>query len=198
MQKERTLVIVKPDGVQRSLIGEVVTRFERVGLKLSALKLIVPTKEQVEAHYASDPEWTLITGQKAIDGLLANGGTPRELDPQKFGEDLLERLVKYFTSGPVVVMVWQGAHAVEVVRKLVGGTEPRVSDVGTLRGDYMLDSYVLADRDGRAVRNLVHASSSTKEALVEIENWFDTKEVQEYALVQDKILYDVNLDGIIE
>lgn len=198
MQKERTLVIIKPDGVQRSLIGEVVTRFERVGLKLSALKLIVPTKEQVEAHYASDPEWTLITGQKAIDGLLANGGTPRELDPQKFGEDLLERLVKYFTSGPVVAMVWQGAHAVEVVRKLVGGTEPRVSDVGTLRGDYMLDSYVLADRDGRAVRNLVHASSSTKEALVEIENWFDTKEVQEYALVQDKILYDVNLDGIIE
>ncbi len=102
------------------------------------------------------------------------------------------------TSGPVIAMVWEGVHAVEVVRKITGTTEPRTSDVGTIRGDFVIDSYVVSDNDGRSVRNLVHASGSTKEAEAEIPHWFDSSELVDYRLVQEQILYDVNLDGILE
>ncbi len=102
------------------------------------------------------------------------------------------------TSGPVVAMVWQGAHAVDVVRKVTGGTEPRNSDIGTIRGDFVLDSYLMADTDGRSVRNLVHASGSVEEANNEIKHWFKDEEMVDYRLVQEQILYDVNLDGILE
>ena len=111
---------------------------------------------------------------------------------------ILEKLVKYIKSGPVIAMVWQGAHAVSVVRKIVGGTEPRTSDVGTIRGDFVIDSYDLADTDERSVRNLVHASGTPEEADMEIKHWFEKKEIIAYRLVQDEILYDVNLDGILE
>ena len=102
------------------------------------------------------------------------------------------------TSGPVVAMVWEGAHAVKIVRKIVGGTEPLTSDVGTIRGDYVLDSYAMSDQDGRSVRNVVHASGSPKEAEDEIAHWFKQEELVNYRLVQEEVLYDVNLDGILE
>jgi len=98
----------------------------------------------------------------------------------------------------VVAMVWQGIHSVEIVRKLTGGTEPRTSDVGTIRGDFVFDSYKVGDTDGRAVRNLVHASGSVEEAVVEIAHWFTNNDLNDYRLVQEQILYDVNLDGILE
>ncbi len=110
----------------------------------------------------------------------------------------LEKLKKYMANHPVIVMIWQGAHAVKIVRKIIGGTEPLTSDVGTIRGDYMLDSYSMSDTDGRAVRNLVHASGSPKEAQDEIKHWFNPKEIFNYNIVQEKILYNVNLDGIKE
>ena len=102
------------------------------------------------------------------------------------------------TSGPVIAMVWEGAHAVELVRKLTGGTEPLRSDVGTIRGDYVLDSYQMSDQDSRAIRNLIHASGTVDEANKEIAHWFTAGELVKYRLVQDEILYDVNLDGILE
>jgi nucleoside-diphosphate kinase len=111
---------------------------------------------------------------------------------------ILKNLKKYMTSGPVVAMVWQGAHATELVRKLVGGTEPRSSDVGTIRGDFVLDSYIMSDGDGRATRNLIHASGTAKESEAEIKHWFKPEEILEYKLIQEQILYDVNLDGILE
>ena len=92
----------------------------------------------------------------------------------------------------------QGAHAVAIVRKLVGGTEPLTSDVGTIRGDFVLDSYQMSDTDGRAVRNLVHASGSVKEAEAELAHWFGRNEIVNYRLVGEQILYDVNLDGLLE
>ena len=196
--KERTLVIIKPDGVQRSLIGEVVQRFERVGLKLVGLKFAVPEAEMIEKHYTLDPEWKKNVGEKAIESYKKKGQTPPEEDPVKVGDIVIESLKKYMTSGPVVMMAWQGAHSVELVRKLVGGTEPRSSDVGTIRGDYVLDSYMIADSDGRAVRNLIHASGSVEEANQELSLWFTDEEMVDYRLVQEGILYDVNLDGILE
>ncbi len=102
------------------------------------------------------------------------------------------------SAGPVVAMAWEGAHAVKIVRKMVGGTEPLTSDVGTIRGDYVLDSYQMADTDGRSVRNLIHASSSIEDAEKEIDLWFSPKEIVNYRLIQEKILYDINLDGILE
>jgi nucleoside-diphosphate kinase len=102
------------------------------------------------------------------------------------------------TAGPVIAMVWQGAHAVAIVRKITGGTEPLTSDIGTIRGDYVLDSYATSDQDNRSVRNLVHASGSVKEAEGEIKLWFTAAELVNYKLVQEQIIYDVNLDGILE
>lgn len=195
---ERTLIVIKPDGVQRTLIGEIIKRYERVGLKLVGIKMMVPTADFIEKHYTLDPEWRRITGEKRIKAALDAGEEPPSRDPIEITNIVLQKLRKYMTSGPVVAMVWQGAHAVDVVRKITGGTEPRNSDIGTIRGDFVLDSYLMADTDGRSVRNLVHASGSVEEANNEIKHWFKDEEMVDYRLVQEQILYDVNLDGILE
>ena len=195
---EQTLVIVKPDGVQRSLIGEIIRRFEQAGLKLAAMKMVLPTTEHIEQHYTLDPNWRMVTGEKTIKSYKEKGLIPPSDDPLVITAKILANLKKYMTSGPVVAMVWQGAHAVKIVRKITGGTEPLTSDVGTIRGDFVLDSYQISDADGRAVRNLIHASGSQEEALMEIKHWFVPQEVHKYQLIQEKILYDVNLDGILE
>lgn len=197
-KQEKTLVIIKPDGVQRTLIGEVIRRYERIGLKLVGIKMLVPTAENIEAHYTLDPEWRRITGEKRVKAAKEKGEILVTEDPYEITTMVLDSLKKYMTSGPVVVMVWQGAHAVQIVRKLTGGTEPLSSDVGTIRGDFVLDSYIMADTDKRAVRNVIHASGSPKEAEMEIKHWFSPEEIISYRLIADEILYDVNLDGIVE
>lgn len=197
-QKERTLVIIKPDGVQRSLIGEVIKRFERVGLKLVASKFAVANEETIEKHYTVDPDWKKNVGEKSIAAYQKQDKEAPFKDPVEMGDFVLGKLKKYMKSGPVVVMVWEGLHSVSIVRKLVGGTEPRTSDVGTIRGDYVHDSYEMADLDGRSVRNVVHASGSPEEANSEINIWFNKEEIIDYRLIQEAILYDVNLDGILE
>lgn len=196
--KERTLVVVKPDGVQRSLVGEIIKRYERMGLKIIGMKMMVPKKEHIEKHYTLDPNWRRVTGEKTIKGYKDKGLTPPSEDPLEITAVILENLKKYMTSGPVIAMVLQGAHAVKIVRKITGGTEPLTSDVGTIRGDFVLDSYQMSDSDKRAVRNLIHASGSVEEAEMEIKHWFEEKELLNYRLVQEQIIYDVNLDGILE
>ncbi|HYE23520.1 MAG TPA: nucleoside-diphosphate kinase [Candidatus Paceibacterota bacterium] len=198
LSKERTLVIVKPDGVQRGLVGEVIKRYEKVGLKLVALKMGVASEEKVEQHYTLDPEWRRITGEKTIESYKSKGMQPPSEDPLEITAVILKNLKTYMSSGPVVFMVWQGAHAVKIVRKITGGTEPLSSDVGTIRGDYVLDSYQMADVDSRAVRNVIHASGSPSEADAEIAHWFGKDEIIDYRLVGEQIIYDVNLDGIFE
>lgn len=196
--KERTLIIVKPDGVQRTLVGEIIRRYERLGLKLVAIKMLVPNAEHIEKHYTLDPNWRRVTGEKTIKGYRDKGLKPPSEDPLEITAKILVNLKRYMTSGPVIAMVWQGAHAVQIVRKISGGTEPLTSDVGTIRGDFVLDSYQMSDGDGRAVRNLIHASGSAEEAEKEINHWFKDEEIIKYRLVQEQILYDVNLDGILE
>lgn len=198
MKKERTLVVVKPDGVQRSLIGEITGRFERVGLKLVGTKMLIPTSEFIETHYTIDPEWRRITGEKTIKSYKEKGQTPPSEDPYEITGIILGHLKTFMTAGPVVAQVWEGVHAVKIVRKLVGGTEPLSSDVGTIRGDYVLDSYQLSDTEGRAIRNLIHASGTVDEANKEIAHWFKNDELIDYKLNQTSILYDVNMDGILE
>lgn len=197
-KKERTLVIIKPDGIQRSLMGEIIKRYERLGLKLVAIKMMVPTKEHIEKHYTLDPNWRVITGEKTINSYKSKGLKPPSEDPLEITAVILKNLKIYMTSGPVIVMIWQGAHAVQIVRKITGGTEPLTSDVGSIRGDFVLDSYQMTDTDGRSIRNLIHASGTVKEAEDEINFWFKPEEIINYRLVQEQIIYDVNLDGILE
>jgi nucleoside-diphosphate kinase len=195
---EQTLVVIKPDGVQRTLIGEIVKRYERLGLKLVGLKMLVPTPEFVEKHYTLDPTWRMRNGEKTIKAYKEKGEKPLTEDPMEMSGITLDRLKKYMSSGPVVAMVWEGANAVGIVRKITGGTEPMTSDVGTIRGDFVLDSYQISDYGGRSVRNLIHASGSPSEASAEIKHWFKKEEILKYKLVQEHILYDINLDGILE
>ncbi len=197
-KEERTLVIIKPDGVQRTLIGEIIKRYEQIGLKLAAIKMLVATPDHIEKHYTLDPEWRRITGEKTIKGYVDKGLTPPITDPLEVTGQLLTKLTKYMTAGPIIAMIWEGAHAVQIVRKITGSTEPLMSDVGTIRGDYVLDSYQMTDTDGRSIRNLVHASGSVAEAEMEIPHWFTEQEITDYRLVQEQILYDVNIDGILE
>src|SRR3989344_5657230 len=197
-KEEKTLVVIKPDGIQRSLIGDLIKRYERIGLKLTAIKMVVPTEDFIEQHYSLDPDWRKVTGEKRIQKALDRGEEPPSHDPLEVTRIVLDKLRKYMTCGPVIAMVWQGAHAVEIVRKITGATEPRSSEMGTIRGDFVLDSYNMADEDGRSVRNLLHASGSVGEAEKEIKHWFKPEELVNYTLIQEQILYDINLDGILE
>ncbi|HPL92700.1 MAG TPA: nucleoside-diphosphate kinase [bacterium] len=198
MQQERSLILIKPDGVQRRLIGEIIGRFERAGLKLTAMKLVIPTAEQATEHYPSTKEWFTNVGKKFFKEELARG---EEVAEEKFieaAQKVKDGLVKFLTAGPIVAMIWQGNHSVAVCRKLIGGTEPTTSDVGTIRGDFTIDSYSLANNDGRAVRNLVHGSESPAEAERELQVWFDKNDVCNYKVVDEVLLTDVSLDGIKE
>jgi nucleoside-diphosphate kinase len=198
--KERTLVIIKPDGVQRSLIGEIVERYERVGLKLVAMKMTVATEEMAVKHYydVGGDAWLEEVGRKAREAYEKKGQkSPYETNMEN-GKAVMNANAKYLSSGPVIDMIWQGNQAVGLVRKITGGTEPLTSDVGTIRGDFAIDTYAMADMDQRSVRNLIHASGNTVEAEKEIPIWFKESEIIQYNHIQEKILYDVNLDGILE
>lgn len=196
-EKERTLIIIKPDGVQRSLMGEVIKRIERTGLKFVAFKFFVPSRENLITHYNKQDEWFLRKGTRIVEDRKAHG-LPVEKEPIDYGKEIIDLIVKFMTAGPVLAAVVEGNQAVAVVTKLVGGTEPATSDVGTIRGDFTIDSYDHSSVQNRAVRNLIHCSESPEEAAREIAVWFKPEEILNYRLVQEQILYDVNLDGILE
>lgn len=199
VQKERTLVIIKPDGVQRTLIGEIIKRYERLGLKMVALKMTIPTGEKATEHYmVGGEEWLENVGKKAAAAYEKKGEKSPYATFRENGVAILKSNAKYLSAGPVVAMVWEGNQAVGLVRKITGGTEPLGSDVGTIRGDLTLDSYGLADTDKRSIRNLIHASGDVEEARKEIAIWFKEDELLSYRLIAEEILYDVNLDGILE
>jgi len=197
MKNEKTFVIIKPDGIQRSMMGEIVKRIERVGLKFVAMKLLVPTADQCWAHYNKDDAWFLAKGERILSERKEKGVTV-DKDAMGYGKEIVEHLVTFMTSGPVLAMVIEGNQAVGIVKKLVGGTEPLTSDVGTIRGDLTVDSYSLSGTDGRAVRNLIHCSDKVEEAQREIKIWFNESDIINYRLVSEQVLYDVNLDGILE
>jgi nucleoside-diphosphate kinase len=142
--------------------------------------------------------WIEEVGRKARAAYEKKGlKSPFETNKEN-GWAVLKSNAKYLSSGPVAAMIWQGNGAIGLVRKITGGTEPLTSDVGTIRGDLTLDSYATADLDKRSVRNLIHASGSEEEVEKEIKIWFKAEEILKYRLIQEQILYDVNLDGILE
>ena len=189
--------MIKPDGVQRSLIGEIIKRIERTGLKIVSLKFTTLDEQRLWKHYDKDDSWFIPKGEN-IANERKEKGLSVDKEPIEYGKDIIRQLITYMQAGPVVQMVIEGNQAVAVVKKLVGGTEPTTSDVGTIRGDFTMDSYSICAEDERAVRNLIHCSDEPEEAKREIELWVDPKDLISYRLIQEEILYDVNLDGIME
>lgn len=195
--QERSLVILKPDAVQRSLMGEIIKRLEQTGLKVSAMKMCMANEKQLLEHYHKDEAWFLKKGNRIIDDLKSHN-MPVEKEAIEYGKDIIRTIVHYMTAAPVVAMVIEGNQAVAVVTKLVGTTEPATSDVGTIRGDYTVDSYGHSSFENRAVRNLVHQSESPEEAEREIAIWFKEGEIMNYVTAQERIMYDIDLDGKAE
>jgi nucleoside-diphosphate kinase len=196
-KEERTLVVIKPDGIQRTLIGEIIKRYEQSGLKLVGIKMLVPTEELVHSHYLLDPEWPMKTGMKTIESYRKKGQTPPSENPLEITDVILKNLKKYMTKGPVIAMVWQGIHAAGIVKKITGSTEPLTSDMGTIRGDFTIDSYQVSDVDKRAVRNLVHCSGNADEAKQEVPLWFKPEELFDYRLINEAMLYDPEINNIL-
>ena len=160
---QRTLILFKPDAVQRGIVGEILTRFERVGLKIVGTKMIFPNKEHYHKHYEGIGKMVTRRGEKAFDMAL-----------------------DFMTQGPVIAMVFEGVEAVELVRKLVGGTEPKSALPGTIRGDYSHMSFGYADEHNVGIPNLIHASGSIEEAKQEIEHWFSNYEIYDYSSPREK------------
>lgn len=196
-KNERTFVILKPDAIQRSLVGEIVRRFERTGLKFVAMKMLTPSREQTIAHYNKDEAWMEKVGSITVKNRTAEG-KKIEKTANEYGQMVFDGLISFLTCSPVVAMVLEGNQAVGVIKKLVGETEPLSSDVGTIRGDLTIDSYGLANLDFRPARNLVHCSDKVEEAEREIKIWFAPNELMSYKHINERMLYDVNLDGILE
>jgi len=200
-KKEKTFVILKPDAVQRGLIGEIIGRFERIGLKIVAMKMVVAKEEQCWEHYKKDDVWYNKVGTRIMDNRKAQGQSV-DKDAIEYGKDIIRALVKYMTASPVITLVIEGNNAQAIVKRLVGGTEPATADTGTIRGDYTLDSYFLCDTDGsRAMRNLIHCTDPADgedAAEREIDVWFTKEEIINWISINEKMLYDVNLDGHLE
>ena len=160
---QRSLVVFKPDAVQRGIVGEILQRFERVGLKIVGMKMVMPSEDHYRAHYEDIGE--MITRR---------------------GEQTFQYNVLYMMAGPVIAMVLEGVEAVPLVRKIVGPTEPKNAEMGTIRGDFSHMSFGYSDAKGIGVPNLVHASGNVSEAKREIALWFKEGELYEYSDVRAK------------
>lgn len=190
---EQTLVLIKPDGVKRGLIGEIISRFEKVGLKIVALKMTTPNDDLLLKHYKSNEETTLKRwGEKTLSTYTKYGkDAKRDFgtdDPLALGKLVNKWLFNYVKSGPVVALVLEGRHAVETVVAMAGPTMPVASPAGTIRGDYSSDSAAYANTEQRGVINLVHISASVEEANYEKMLWFGPEEILSYKNVNDFLM----------
>lgn len=185
---EQTLIILKPDAIQRSLVGDIITRYEKVGLKIVGMKMFVPNKELLNKHYPVDrDEFIVGMGNKTLNNYKLLGQDPLELfgtdDAKEIGLKVQSWLVDFMADSPVIAIVLEGPHAIEIVRKIRGHTLPQMAQPGTITGDYSFDSSSIANNDMRPIRNLVHASGSDEEAKFEIELWFSSDELFSYETV---------------
>lgn len=184
VKEEKTYVMLKPDGVRKGLIGEVIRRFEQRDLKIVALEMFQPLHETIDTHYPKSEEWITRLGQKTLstyekygfDAMVDFGTT----DAKDIGPEIRKWLIDYMTSAPLVKMVVQGVHAVDVVRKIAGPTMPYLAEMGTIRGDFSIDSPALANMEKRAVMNIVHCSETPEEAAHEIKHWFGDLKTFQY------------------
>jgi len=183
-KEEKTFLMIKPDGVRKGLIGEVIKRVEQRDLKVVALEMFQPTHEDMDNHYPKDESWVKRLGDKTLGTYEKYSVDPVEAlgtdKPEEIGKMVQSWLIEYMASAPLVRMVVQGVHAVDMVRKIAGPTFPYQADMGTIRGDFSADSPALANTEKRAVMNLVHASETPEEAEHEIKHWFGKSPIYEY------------------
>jgi len=189
-REELTAVLVKPDGVKRGLIGEVIARIEKRGLKIVSLEMIWAKRDQVDKHYPKDKKWITRLGEKTLASYKKYGINARKEmeteDSFKIAQMVRGWLLDYLTSGPMVKMVVKGNHAIEMVRKMAGDTMPAQAELGTIRGDYSVDDPGIANREKRAVYNIVHVSETPEEADHEIHFWFAIEDIFEYDTIVDE------------
>jgi len=192
-KEEKTLVLIKPDGVRRGLSGGIIQRIEQRGLKVLALEMIKASKEQIDGHYPKDPVWIKRLGEKTLVTYKKYGyDAAKELkteDPAEIGKMVREWLINFMCSGPIIKIVVKGTHAVDMIRKLSGQTMPSAAETGTIRGDFSVDSAAAANRDKRAVHNIVHASETPEEAEHEIKFWFSPEEIHDYKRPEEDIMF---------
>lgn len=191
---ERSLVLIKPDGVKRGIAGDIIHRFEKAGLKIVGMKMVWVDKALVDKHYP-DSRTELIRGigEKTLQNYKEHGKDPiKELgtdDPMKIGMMVNNWNKEYLSAGPVIAMVLEGHHAVANIRRIVGHTFPSMANPGTIRGDYSLDNPVLANERKRPVRNIIHASGNNEEAEFEIELWFKPKDLHSYPRAEEDVMF---------
>lgn len=176
---ERTLILAKHDAVQRGMVGEIIKRFEQKGFRIAGLKMALPTEEQLGEHYADDMNWKLSVGKKTRETFAKKGVEMKETD-EEIGARIRGWNMQGLRGNPIAAIILEGYHAVEAGRKIVGHTEPRQAAIGTIRGDFSIESFALADKQKRVVRNIVHASGSKEEAENEIKIWFKPEEIFDY------------------
>ena len=193
IKEERTLVLVKPDGVMRGLSGEVIQRIERRGLKVIAMKMVQVDRKHLDDHFPKEDSWMERLGEKGLKTFAEYDIDPKKHmgtdDKKKIGAVVKESLFEYMTSGPVVAMVVEGIHAIDMVRKLAGNTLPAFADMGTIRGDYSVDSPAVANVEKRAIKNIMHASETPEEAKNEIALWFAKDELHDYQRAGHDVAY---------
>ncbi|QQG45007.1 MAG: nucleoside-diphosphate kinase [Candidatus Sungiibacteriota bacterium] len=192
-KEERTFLLIKPDGVKRGLVGECIKRIEQRGLKIIAFKMVRAGEEHARTHYPGTEKWLRGMGEKTLETYAKYGKDPKnELgtdDPFKIGEQIYKWNTDFLTSGPVVATIISGIHAIDMVRKIVGKTVPALAEMGTIRGDFSVDSPVLANGGKRAIHNVVHASGDPEEAEHEIEHWFSPEEIHDYKRAEEDIMF---------
>jgi len=191
---QQTVVLIKPDGVKRALVGPIISRFERTGFKMIACKMVWVDKTFVGKHYVDEESYLKSVGEKALEDYKKYGLDPGEhlgtIDPVEIGKMVRKWNMEFITAGPLVAMIWEGPNAIEQIRKIVGHTFPSAAQPGTIRGDFSIDSTYMSNTLKRSVKNLVHASGSEKEAEFEVKLWFKEGEIyKNYKRVDEELIY---------
>lgn len=193
LKEERTLMLLKPDGVKRGLVGDIIHRLEQRGLKIIAMKMLQVEADFAAKHYPGTDEHCTGMGMKTLENYQKYGKNATEEigtdDPLKIGRMVEQWNIEFLTSGPVIALVISGIHAIDMVRKIIGHTVPSKADAGTVRGDYSIDSPTLANAEKRAIRNIVHASGNLKEAEHEIQHWFREEEIHAYQRSDEDVMF---------
>jgi nucleoside-diphosphate kinase len=192
VRHERTLVLIKPDGIQRALVGEILARLERVGLKVVALKMVQAERRVLERHYPADEDWVRTIGGKTREAFENYGMDVRAImgtdDPLVIGRQVRGWLIEFMQTTPIVAALLEGVHAVSVTRKIVGATLPVFAAPGTIRGDFSVDAPTVANAGRRPVRNLIHASGTVEEAAHEAGLWFEPAEIYTYRRADEGVM----------
>lgn len=193
MKKQRALIIIKPDGVQRGLIGKIVSRFEQVGLKIIGLKFEWATKEKIIAHYPETDAWFKKVGERTLTNYAKKGIDAKKVfgtdDAISIGKTVKNWLINYFQESPVFIMAVEGYECIEIVRKISGNTIPVLAAPGTIRGDFSHDSIDLANEQNRPLRNIIHASDTVEDGKKEVNLWFKPEELFSYEQTDEKIMF---------